>query len=318
MNSTFFAYAAFVVFVLLCLLVDLKVLHRDPEKVGFKDAAITTGVWVGIAILFAIGVFVFEGSQRGTEFLTAYLIEESLSVDNIFVFVLLFGFFAVPPSAQHRVLFYGVLGAQLFRGLFIAAGVSLIHRFEFTIFVFGGFLVVSGLRLLRPSAESVDVEHNRTLRLVRRLVPMTEFYDGDKLFTKRNGKRIATPLIAVLAVIEVTDLVFAVDSIPAVLSISRDTFIVFTSNILAILGLRSLYFLLAGIIDKFRFLQIGLAIVLVFVGAKMLIAEVWHVPTWLSLAVIAVALAAAVAASVRADRLHPEDISQLTQELTED
>jgi tellurite resistance protein TerC len=297
-DSTFFAYAAFVAFVLLCLLVDLKVLHRDPSRVGFRDAAITTGVWVGIAVLFGIGVFLFEGSAKGTEFITAYLIEESLSVDNIFVFVLLFGFFAVPPSAQHRVLFYGVLGAQVFRGLFIAAGVSLIHRFEFTIFVFGAFLVFSGLRLLKPGGDNVDVEHNRTLRLVRRLVPMTEFYDGDKLVTKVDGRRIATPLVAVLAVIEVTDLVFAVDSIPAVLSISRDTFIVFTSNILAILGLRSLYFLLAGVVTKFHLLRYGLAATLTFVGLKMLASHWFHVSTGASLLVVAACIGTSIWASL--------------------
>jgi tellurite resistance protein TerC len=297
-NSTFWAYAGFVAFVLVCLVVDLKVLHRGTARVGLRDAAVTTGVWVGIAVLFGIGVFVFEGSQKGTEFITAYLIEESLSVDNIFVFVLLFGFFAVPASAQHRVLFYGVLGAQLFRGLFIAAGVSLIHRFEFTIFVFGAFLVASGLRLLRSEGEAVDVESNRTLRLVRRLIPMTEEYDGDKLFTRRNGRRIATPLIAVLAVIEVTDLVFAVDSIPAVLSISRDTFIVFTSNILAILGLRSLYFLLADVVTKFHLLRIGLAATLTFVGAKMLASHWFHIPTLLSLAVVAACIGTSIWASL--------------------
>jgi tellurite resistance protein TerC len=297
-NSTFWAYAGFVAFVLVCLVVDLKVLHRG-EKVGLRDAAVTTGVWIGIAVLFGIGVFVFEGSQKGTEFITAYLIEESLSVDNIFVFVLLFGFFAVPASAQHRVLFYGVLGAQVFRGLFIAAGVSLIHRFEFTIFVFGAFLVASGLRLLRSEGEGVDVESNRTLRLVRRFIPMTEEYDGDKLFTRRNGKRVATPLVAVLAVIEVTDLVFAVDSIPAVLSISRDTFIVFTSNILAILGLRSLYFLLADVVTKFHLLRIGLAATLTFVGLKMLASHWFHIPTLLSLAVIATCIGTSIWASLR-------------------
>lgn len=299
MDSTFLAYAGFVVFVLCCLLIDLKVLHRDATQVGIRDAAVTTAVWVGIAVVFCAGVFLFEGSRRGTEFATAYLIEESLSVDNIFVFVLLFGFFAVPPSAQHRVLFYGVLGAQVFRGLFIAAGVSLIHRFEFTIFVFGGFLVVSGLRLLRPGADDVDVEHNRTLRLVRRFVPMTEFYDSDKFFTKRNAKRVATPLVAVLAVIEVTDLVFAVDSIPAVLSISRDTFIVFTSNILAILGLRSLYFLLADVVTKFHLLRFGLAATLTFVGLKMLASHWFQMPTLLSLLVVATCIGTSIWASLR-------------------
>jgi tellurite resistance protein TerC len=298
-NGTFLAYAGFVAFVLLCLFVDLKVLHRGTARVGLRDAALTTAGWVGIAVLFGIGVFVFQGAARGTEFITAYLIEESLSVDNIFVFVLLFGFFAVPTSAQHRVLFYGVLGAQVFRGLFIAAGVSLIHRFEFTIFVFGAFLVASGIRLLRSEGDAVDVEHNRTLRLVRRFVPMTDTYDGDKLLTRRNGRLIATPLVAVLAVIEVTDLVFAVDSIPAVLSISRDTFIVFTSNILAILGLRSLYFLLADVVTKFHLLRIGLAATLTFVGVKMLASHWVHIPTLASLVVIAACIGTSIWASLR-------------------
>lgn len=297
--STVLAYGGFVAFVLLCLVVDLKVLHRGSARVGLRPAAYATAAWVGIAVLFGIGVFVFEGGARGTEFVTAYLIEESLSIDNIFVFVLLFGFFAVPQSAQHRVLFYGVLGAQVFRGLFIAAGVSLIHRFEFTIFVFGAFLVASGLRLLRSEGEAVDVENNRTLRLVRRLVPMTDDYDGDAFLTRRNGRIVATPLIAVLAVIEVTDLVFAVDSIPAVLSISRDTFIVFTSNILAILGLRSLYFLLADVVTKFHLLRIGLAATLTFVGVKMLASHWFHIPTLASLAVIAAFIGTSIWASLR-------------------
>ena len=297
--SSILAYGAFIAFVMACLFVDLKVLHRGGHRVGLRSAALATAGWVGIAVVFGIGVFVFQGATRGTEFITAYLIEESLSIDNIFVFVLLFGFFAVPQSAQHRVLFYGVLGAQVFRGLFIAAGVSLIHRFEFTIFVFGAFLVASGLRLLRSEGEAVDIEQNRTLRLVRRFVPMTDDYDGDKLLTRRDGKRVATPLVAVLAVIEVTDLVFAVDSIPAVLSISRDTFIVFTSNILAILGLRSLYFLLADVVTKFHLLRIGLAATLTFVGVKMLVSHWVHIPTLLSLGVIASFIGLSVWASLR-------------------
>ena len=299
MRGSIIGYGAFVAFVLVCLVIDLKVLHRGKDRVGIRDAAITSAVWIGIAVLFAIGVFVFSGAAHGTEFITAYLVEESLSVDNIFVFVLLFGFFQVPQKAQHRVLFYGVLGAQVFRGIFIAAGVSLIHRFEFTIFVFGAFLVASGLRLLRSEGEAVDVENNRTLRLVRRFVPMTDEYDGERFFTKRNGKRIATPLVAVLAVIEVTDLVFAVDSIPAVLSISRDTFVVFTSNILAILGLRSLYFLLADVVTRFHLLRIGLAATLTFVGLKMLASHWFHIPTLVSLAVVATCIGTSIWASLR-------------------
>jgi tellurite resistance protein TerC len=303
MGGEFWAYAGFVLFVLIALVFDLLVLHRDGHEVTTREAAVTTAIWVGLAMVFAAGIFVVRGTSAGTQFLTGYLIEESLSIDNIFVFVLLFKFFAVPPGAQHRVLFYGVLGAQVFRAIFIFAGVALINRFEFTIFIFGAFLVFSGLRLVKTEGIAVDAESNRTLRLMRRFVPMTNQYDGPKLFThvERPGggmKRMATPLLAVLVVIEVTDLVFAVDSIPAVLAISTDQFIVFTSNIFAILGLRSLYFLLAGVVNKFHYLRIGLAATLTFVGLKMLASHWVHMPTWLSLLVIATLIGGSIAYSL--------------------
>ncbi len=310
----FLAYAAFIAFVVVALFVDLKVLHRDAHTVTTREAAWTTAAWISIALAFGVVIFVTRGAARGTEFLTGYLVEYSLSVDNIFVFVLLFSFFAVPSAAQHRVLFYGVLGAQVFRAIFIFAGISLIHRFEFTIFLFGAFLVYSGLKMLRSDGEPVDPADNRTLHLVRRLVPLSDDYDGEKLFTRNGsahgvpqpGRRLATPLFAVLVVIEVTDLVFAVDSIPAVLSITRDSYVAFTSNILAILGLRSLYFLLAGVVGKFHLLRVGLAATLVFVGLKMLASEWFHVPTLLSLAVIATCIGGSVWASLRWPAPDPE------------
>ncbi len=300
-------YGGFIAFVVLALVFDLFVLHRDAHAVTTREAAWTTAGWVTIALAFGVVMFVTRGADRGTEFLTGYLIEYSLSVDNIFVFVLLFSFFAVPTGAQHRVLFYGILGAQIFRAIFIFAGISLIHRFEFTIFGFGAFLVYSGFKMLRSDGEPVDPSDNRTLHLVRRLIPISDDYDGTKLFTRegrvrgvlRSGALVATPLFAVLVVIEVTDLVFAVDSIPAVLAITSDSYVAFTSNILAILGLRSLYFLLAGVVGKFHLLRIGLAATLVFVGVKMLLSEWFHVPTLVSLAVVATCIGTSIWASLR-------------------
>ena len=319
MSGTTLAYAGFVAFVLAALVIDLKVLHKDAHEVTTKEAAITSACWVALAMIFAAGVFVVSGSEKGTYFVTGYLVEESLSVDNIFVFVLIFSFFAVPSAAQHRVLFYGVLGAQIFRAIFIFAGVALIERFEFVIYIFGAFLIYSGLKMLRHDGEPVDPEHNRTLRLLRRAMPISDAYDGAKLFTREGsidgvpqpGRRLATPLFAVLVLIEVSDLVFAVDSIPAVIGIfpnadAVDPFIVFTSNIFAILGLRALYFLLAGVVGKFHLLRVGLAAVLSFVGTKMLLTAVHvHINVFVSLAVIALCIGGSVWASLRWPKAEP-------------
>ena len=313
MDGTVIAYAGFVAFVLTALVVDLKVLHKDAHEVTTKEAAITSACWVSLAMIFAAGVFYFEGSDKGTYFITGYLVEESLSIDNIFVFVLIFSFFAVPSAAQHRVLFYGVLGAQIFRAIFIFAGVALIERFEFVIYIFGAFLIYSGLKMLRHDGEPIAPEDNRTLKLLRRVIPISDSYDGAKLFTRdgsvggvpQPGKRLATPLFAVLVLIEVSDLVFAVDSIPAVIGIfptvdDVDPFIVFTSNIFAILGLRALYFLLAGVVGKFHLLRVGLAAVLTFVGTKMLLTAFHiHINVFVSLAVIAACIGGSVWASLR-------------------
>jgi tellurite resistance protein TerC len=264
-------------------------------------------------------VFLVEGHAKGTYFVTGYLVEESLSVDNIFVFVLIFSFFAVPSAAQHRVLFYGVLGAQVFRAIFIFAGVALIERFEFVIYVFGAFLIYSGLKMLRHEGDPIAPEDNRTLKLLRRVIPISDSYDGAKLFTREGsvggvpqpGRRLATPLFAVLVLIEVSDLVFAVDSIPAVIGIfpnvdAVDPFIVFTSNIFAILGLRALYFLLAGVVGRFHYLRVGLAAVLSFVGAKMLLTAVHiHINTFISLGVIAACIGTSVWASLHWPAVEP-------------
>jgi tellurite resistance protein TerC len=325
-SSTVIAYAAFIAFVLLALWLDLKVLHKHAHEVTTKEAAITSAGWIGISLLFAGALFLFAdkipglptdktNSQIGLEFLTGYLIEKSLSVDNIFVFVLLFSFFAVPATAQHRVLFYGVLGAIVFRAIFIFAGVALIERFAVTVLLFGLFLIYSGFKMFRHDGASVDPADNRTLKLVRRFIPISDSYDGNKMFSNDGtvagkpitGRRIATPLFAALIVIEVSDLIFAVDSIPAILAISDDAFIVFTSNIFAILGLRALYFLLAGVVGRFHLLRVGLALTLSYVGIKMSLTylheHVDHafpkIPTLASLLIVALLIGGSIWASLR-------------------
>ncbi len=325
LDSTVLAYAAFLAFVVLALVVDLKVLHKDAHEVTTKEAAITSAGWIGVSLLFAGAIFLIgdkipgvpddkTNNQLGLEFLTGYLIEKSLSVDNIFVFVLLFSFFSVPAESQHRVLFYGVLGAIVFRAIFIFAGVALIERFAITVLAFGLFLIYSGVKLFKNDGEAVDPANNRTLKVVRRFVAISDNYDGTKMFTKQGtvagkpitGRRVATPLFAALVVIEVSDLVFAVDSIPAILAISDDAFIVFTSNIFAILGLRALYFLLAGVVGKFHLLRIGLALTLSYVGVKMSLTYLHEhvdaafpkVPTLASLLVIFVLIGGSIWASL--------------------
>lgn len=285
-------------FIGVLLALDLGVFHRDDHVMKVREAAIWTGVWVTLGLLFNLGILIFAGTQPAVEFLTGYLVEYALSIDNIFVFVLVFSAFAVPPQYQHRVLFWGILGALIMRGTMIFAGVALLERFAWISYVFGAFLVFAGLRMLFSKDEGLNLQDNKLLKFVKRVLPFTENYDGHKFFTRISGRRLATPLFLVLLVVEVTDLVFAVDSIPAIFAITRDPFIVFSSNIFAILGLRSLYFLLAGIIDRFVYLEIGLAFVLAFVGAKMLLADVWHMPTWISLVVIMGALTISIGASL--------------------
>ena len=294
-----------VIFVLLAI--DLGVFNREAHVIGLKEAGIFTATWITTALLFNLGLFLVAGRQPGIEFLTGYLIEYSLSIDNIFVFVLIFSAFSVPGKYQHRVLFWGILGALILRGTLILTGSILIERFSWILYLFGAFLVFAGWRMLRSDGEEhVDLENNPVLKLVRRFIPLTDKYHGQKFIVRENGRRVATPLFMVLILVEVTDVMFALDSIPAIFAITQDPFIVYTSNVFAILGLRSLYFLLAGIVDKFVFLRYGLAAVLTFVGVKLLIAEVYHIPNVLSLGVIVVALAASVVASLIYDQRKSE------------
>ena len=298
-------FVAFTVFVLGMLAIDLGVFHRQAHAVSLKEAAIWSVVWISLALAFNAGVAAVMGPQAGLEFLTGYLIEKALSVDNIFVFVLIFSYFAVPARYQHRVLFWGVLGALLMRAAMILAGAYLIEQFHWIIYVFGAFLVVTGLRMATQSEHAIEPESNPVVRLVRRLFPISGEYDGQRFFTRRATtpggalRLVATPLFLVLVLVETTDLVFAVDSIPAIFAVTQDPFLVYTSNVFAILGLRSLYFLLAGVIHKFHFLKLGLSVVLVFVGAKMLLADLYKVPIGLSLGLIAAVLAVSVGASLR-------------------
>jgi len=280
------------------LALDLLVLHRDAHEVSMREAALTSAMWVALGVLFGVGVWVVAGGERAGEYFAGYVIEKSLSVDNIFVFALIFGYFAVPAKYQHRVLFWGVVGALVMRAGFIAAGATLLDRFSWTVYVFGAFLLLTGVRMARQRDGHVDPARNPLLRLLRRRVPITDEYEGQRFFVRRAGRVLATPMLAVLLVVETTDVVFAVDSIPAIFAVTHEPFLVFTSNAFAILGLRALYFLLAGAITRFAYLKVGLAAVLAFVGVKLLLTHVVHLPIWLSLGVIAGILGTALVASL--------------------
>jgi tellurite resistance protein TerC len=284
------------------LVTDLLVVHRRPHAVSFREAAIESSVWIAIGVCFTGVVALWFGGDAAGEYITGYLIEKSLSVDNVFVWAVLFSYFAVPKEYQFRVLFWGIFGALVMRAIFIFAGVALLERFEWVLYVFGAFLLVTAVRIARHQETEVHPERNPVLKLLQRVVPSTNEYDGQKMFTRRTGKRLATPLFIVLVLVETTDVVFAVDSVPAILAVSREPFIVFSSNAFAILGLRALYFLLSGMAGKFRYLNVGLGVILGFVGIKMMITEFWHPPTWMSLSVIALALAVSIIASLRADK----------------
>jgi tellurite resistance protein TerC len=291
-------WIGFIAFVLAMLALDLGVFQRQSHEVKPKEAAIWTAVWVSLALIFAGGLWYFQGSEPALTFLTGYVIEESLSMDNIFVIVLIFDYFLVPKAYQHRVLFYGILGALVMRGIFIALGTVLLAKFQWIIYVFGAMLVITGVRMAFKRDESFDADQNPIVKIVRRIFPLTSQYHGKHFFTVENGRKMATPLLLVLVLVEFTDLIFAIDSIPAIFGVTRDPFIVYTSNIFAVMGLRSLYFLLASVIEKFHLLKYGLAIILTFVGVKM-IAEAWvHVPIVVSLAVILGVLVLAIAASL--------------------
>jgi tellurite resistance protein TerC len=291
-------YIAFNAFVLAMLALDLGVFHRKAHVVRPREAALWTAAWVSLALLFCAGLWIFEGTHTAVLFLTGYLIEQSLSVDNIFVIVLIFSYFGIPPKYQHRVLFWGILGALVMRGTFIGLGTLLVSKFHWVLYLFGAFLIVTGIRMAIRQDEEFDAEQNPVMRLARRVLPVTAHYDGQKFFTVENGKRAATPLFLVLILVEFTDLIFAVDSIPAIFGVTTDPFLVYTSNVFAILGLRSLFFLLAGVVDKFHLLKYGLAIILTFVGVKMVIADFYKVPVVASLVVILTVLAGSIAASL--------------------
>jgi tellurite resistance protein TerC len=288
----------FVAFVLAMLALDLGVFHKKDHEVSVKEALIWTGVWISLALLFNAGIYFAFGSERALEFLSGYVIEKALSVDNIFVFIVIFSAFAVPARLQQRVLLWGILSALVLRAVFVVLGAALLSRFHWLGYVFGAFLVFTGIKLLVQREAHVDPQANPLFKLFRRLMPsVDEFHEGHFTIVQA-GKRYATPLLLVLIAIETTDIVFAMDSIPAIFAVTKDPFIVFTSNIFAILGLRALYFALSGMMDKFHYLKFGLALVLMFVGAKMLLAGVYKIPVWASLAVIAALLAGSVLASL--------------------
>jgi tellurite resistance protein TerC len=280
------------------LVVDLGWFHRKAHAVGAREATIGCVVWVTLALLFNAGVYIWLGSEKALEFLTGYIIEYSLSVDNLFVFIIVFSYFAVPAAYQHRVLFWGILGALIMRGIFIAAGALLLQRFHWVIYLFGAFLVFTGIKLLLKEEAPVHPEDNLMIKMLRRLLPISSEYEGQRFFVRRGMKWTATPLFVVLLVVESTDLIFAVDSVPAIFAVSSDPFIVYTSNVFAILGLRSLYFLLAGVMDLFIYLRYGLGVVLGFVGIKMVLADFYKIPIGMSLGVIAAILTLSVLASL--------------------
>jgi len=299
MTDSLWLWIGFNVFVLAMLALDLGVFHRKAHVVSFREAVAWTIAWISLAMLFNFGIWHFMGPQKALEFTTGYVIEYSLSVDNIFVFAMLFSYFAVPSSYQHRVLFWGILGALVMRAIMIGAGTVLITKFAWIIYVFGTLLILTGIKMIFKKEEEIHPERNPVVRWFKKLMPVTADYRGDKFFVRENGIRMATPLFIVLLLVEVSDVIFAVDSIPAIFAVTKDPFIVYTSNVFAILGLRSLYFALAGVLDKFHYLKIGLGVVLSFVGVKMLLGHTaWKIDTLVSLAVIVGILAISVVMSL--------------------
>jgi tellurite resistance protein TerC len=301
LDPTLLAWAALGVLVVVMLAVDLFVFGRGKREVTVKESAAWSAVWLVIAVAFTIPLWVWGGSDAGSEYLAGYLLERSLSLDNIFVFAVLFSYFAVPPIVQPRVLSWGIMLALVLRLIFILVGAALLDSFHVTFYLFGLLLIYTAWKLARHSDTDIEPEHNPAFKLIRKRVPMSEDYDGNKLFTRQNGKRIATPLVAVFVVVATTDVIFAVDSIPAIFAITTVPFIVFAANAFAMLGLRALYFLLVGVMDRFVYLSQGLAVILGVIGVKMLLIDVWHVPIWLSLAFIAGTLAVTAVVSLRAE-----------------
>ena len=315
MTESLWPWIGFNLFILAMLALDLGVFHRKSHVVSLRESLAWTAVWVVLALVFNAGVWRYAGSARALEFFTGYLIEKSLSVDNVFVFALLFSYFAVPPKYQHKVLFWGILGALIMRAAMIAVGAALIEKFAWIIYVFGAFLILTGIKMIVKREEEIHPERNPVVRVFKKLMPVTAEYRDDRFFVRENGLRMATPLFVVLLLVEFTDLIFAVDSIPAIFAVTKDPFIVYTSNVFAILGLRSLYFALAGVMNKFHYLKIGLGVVLAFVGVKMILAHTaWKIDTLVSLGVIVAILATSVAWSLLRPRTPKNAVSPPTEE----
>ncbi|TRZ64335.1 TerC family protein [bacterium] len=302
METGIFSWIAFICFIFILLAVDLRIGGKNSHEINYKEAMAWSGIWISLAMLFNGGVFYLLGKDKGLEFLTGYLLEYSLSVDNIFVFILLFAFFDVPKKYQKKVLFWGIIGAIIMRGLLITVGAALMAQFDWIIYIFGIFLVITGIKMALQKSEKPEPEKNPIVRIFKKYFPVSAHYEKDKFFVKHKTGLLATPLFIVLLIVESTDLVFAFDSIPAILAITRDPFIVFTSNAFAILGLRSLYFALAGFMDKFEYLRVGLSIILVFIGLKMLVSSYIHITTLVSLGIIAGVLFLAVIFSVLTEK----------------
>jgi tellurite resistance protein TerC len=300
MSSQVIWWITFGVIVFVLLVLDLKVFHRKSHVIGLKESLLWTGFWIALALLFNLGIYLWRGHDFALEFLTCYLIEESLSVDNLFVFLMIFSYFSVAPAYQHKVLFWGIIGAIVMRLIFIMAGVELLERFDWMFYIFGAFLILTAIRMAFQKDKEIKPERNLILRVFRKFVPVTNDYEGDNFLVKRAGRLMATPLLVVVVVVETTDVIFALDSIPAALGITLNPFIVYTSNIFAILGLRSLYFALAGVMRLFHYLHYGLVVVLIFVGVKMLLsaADFYRIPTGIALGVVAGLLITSVIASI--------------------
>ncbi len=298
MDLSWWAWAAFGALVVALLLLDLAVFGRGRAAISFRRAVIWSVAWTVLGLAFGVFMWAWQGSTAAEEYLAGFLIEKSLSIDNLFVFALIFAYFAVPPMSQRRVLFWGIAGAIVLRGVFIAAGAVLLDTFHYTIYLFGAILIVTGIRMARHSTAEIHPERNPVLKLLGRVIPMSNDYDGDRLLTRRDGKRLGTPLLAALVLVAAFDVVFAVDSIPAIFAVTREPFIVYAANAFSLLGLAALYFVLANMLGRFRYLNVGLAIVLVFVGIKMALSDVYKIPIALSLAVIVATLGGAILASV--------------------
>ncbi|MHB1195403.1 MAG: TerC family protein [Lutibacter sp.] len=309
MIATIYVWIGFLAFVLLMLALDLGVFHRKSHEVKIKEALIWSAVWISMAMVFNYGIYVYMGEVKAMEFLTGYVIEKSLSIDNLFVFIMIFSYFNVDKKYQHKVLFWGIIGALIMRSIFIFAGVALINKFHWIIYIFGAFLIFTGVKMLFQKDEKMDPNKNPLVKLFKRFYPVTDNMHGDRFFVKINTKMVATPLFVVLLLVEFTDLIFAVDSIPAILAISSDPFIIFTSNVFAILGLRALYFALAGITQYFHYIKYGLSAILVFVGVKMVIVDLYKIPVLMSLFIILGILVISVITSL----LFPKKEVELTK-----